>query len=92
MVLCEACHQGYHLWYLDKPLLRVPDGWRCPKHEGMYKKPILLMTLGTFSTLNPIIIIIMGKALCDPSFYGAVSYPVSNVDNMSTLVHESINI
>ena len=35
MVLCKACQQGYHIWCLDEPLLRVPDGpWQCPKHKG----------------------------------------------------------
>ena len=42
MVLCEACQHGYHIWCLDKPLLRVPDGpWRCPKHEGQYPTHII---------------------------------------------------
>ena len=33
MVMCETCNQGYHLWCLDQPLLRVPDkAWLCPRH------------------------------------------------------------
>ena len=36
MVLCDTCNQGYYLWFLDKPLLRVPEGLRrCPKHSSM---------------------------------------------------------
>lgn len=31
MLLCDACHDGYHLQCLDPPLKRVPRGaWFCP--------------------------------------------------------------
>ena len=29
----DMCNAGYHLWCLDTPLMRVPDGpWTCPRH------------------------------------------------------------
>lgn len=35
MVLCDQCQDGFHIWCLDRPLLRLPtDGWLCKRHKG----------------------------------------------------------
>ena len=35
MVLCEGCNEGYHIWCMEPPLMRVPeDSWTCPRHSG----------------------------------------------------------
>ena len=35
MVLCDKCQDGFNIWCLDRPLLRVPTGsWRCNRHKG----------------------------------------------------------
>jgi hypothetical protein len=32
MLLCDTCDTGWHMYCLDPPLTRIPDGaWRCPK-------------------------------------------------------------
>ena len=35
MVLCDVCQDGFHIWCLDQPLLRVPtEPWKCKFHKG----------------------------------------------------------
>ena len=42
MVLCVACQEGYHIWCLDVPLVKVSDEpWHCPKHEGTHPNLLL---------------------------------------------------
>eukprot|EP00854_Cymbomonas_tetramitiformis_P034572 gene34572-biopygen33566 len=35
MLLCDTCNRGYHIWYLEPALEKVPEGdWQCPKCLG----------------------------------------------------------
>ena len=37
MVLCDKCNEGYHIWCMEPPLMRVPeDSWTCPRHSGTF--------------------------------------------------------
>ena len=35
MILCDRCNEGYHIWCVEPPLMRVlEDSWTCPRHSG----------------------------------------------------------
>ena len=37
MTLCDRCNEGYHIWCVEPPLLRVPrESWTCPRHSSTF--------------------------------------------------------